>query len=123
MIGVIVLIMIVLYLFETYGKQFLERVYDFGLFYWGVGLLMGVFIMMANAVGFIYFVYVFVCRMFKTDFFGIGVRYYLFVNLVKVLFMIEFDIINRNFLMFNVVFLFGVFVGVFLGCVLIVKVF
>jgi len=121
-IGAIVLIMIALYLLETYGKQFLERVRDSGLFHWGAGLSMGVSTMMANAAGPIYSVYALVRRMPKTNFLGIGARYYLFVNLVKVPFMTELDIINRNSLTLNVALLPGVLVGVFLGRALIAKV-
>jgi uncharacterized membrane protein YfcA len=121
-IGGIVLIMISLHLLEKYRADFLIHIRDSRLFHWAVGLSMGISTMMANAAGSIYSVYALVRKMPKTEFLGIGARYFLFVNLVKIPFMTDLDIINADSLKLDATLLPGVVCGVLLGRMLITKV-
>ena len=120
--GAIVLIMISLHLLEKCRADYLAHIRDSRSFHWGAGLFMGISTMMANAAGSIYSVYALVRKIPKTEFLGIGARYFLFVNLVKIPFMADLDIINADSLKLDAALVPGVVLGVFLGRALIEKI-
>ena len=78
--------------------------------------------MMANAAGPAYSIYALVHKMKKEDFLGIGARCFLLVNIVKVPFMTDLDIINPESLAIDLALLPGVFSGILIGRKLIAKI-
>ncbi|MFM1942276.1 MAG: hypothetical protein RI897_1258 [Verrucomicrobiota bacterium] len=121
-IGGIVLVMLVLQLVRVYKTEFLKNMPDSKGFFWGSGLTIGVSTMMANAAGPVFSIYSLVHRMAKSDFLGIGARTFLVLNLVKVPFMTDLDIINKESLMLDAALLPSVFIGIFAGYRLIAKI-
>jgi uncharacterized membrane protein YfcA len=111
-IGGIILTMTGLQLLRVYRQEFLRHLPDAPAFRWGSGLVIGVSTMMANAAGPAYSIYALVHKMKKEDFLGIGARTFLLVNIVKVPFMTDLDIINPRSLALDAMLLPGVFSGV-----------
>jgi len=114
-IGGIVLLMLGLQLIRAYSTEFLTHLPDTKGFLWGSGLTIGVSTMMANAAGPAFSIYSLVHKMAKSDFLGIGARTFLVLNLVKVPFMTDLDIINPQSLKLDAVLLPGTFLGIFAG--------
>jgi len=114
-IGGIVLVMLGLQLARTYRTEFLAHLPDSRRFLWGSGLTIGVSTMMANAAGPAFSVYALVHKMAKSDFLGIGARVFLVLNLVKVPFMTDLNIINLESLRLDVALLPGTFLGIVAG--------
>jgi uncharacterized membrane protein YfcA len=121
-IGGIILSMVTLQLLRVYRQQFLAHLPDSPSFRWGSGLVMGVSTMMANAAGPAYSIYALVHKMEKNQFLGIGARCFLLVNIIKVPFMTDLDIINSESLRIDLFLLPGVFAGIFVGRKLIAKI-
>ena len=114
-IGLIILIMLTLQLVRGYRQHFLQQLPDSRGFRWGTGLIIGVSTMMANAAGPVYSIYALVCKMPKHLFLGIGARCFLLVNLIKLPFMADLDIINAWSLRVDCFLLPGIFAGIFIG--------
>jgi uncharacterized membrane protein YfcA len=121
-IGGIILAMTGLQLLRVYRQEFLKHLPDAPAFRWGSGLVIGVSTMMANAAGPAYSIYALVHKMKKEDFLGIGARCFLLVNMVKVPFMTDLDIINARSLSIDLALLPGVFTGILVGRKLIAKI-
>ncbi len=114
-IGVIILVMLVLQLIREFHKQFLEHLPDSRLFRWISCLLIGVSTMLANAAGPVYSLYALVHKMKKEDFLGVGVRLFLLVNIFKVPFLGQLNLINRESLALNALLLPALLIGIFFG--------
>lgn len=121
-IGGIILVMLVLQLIRAYRTEFLTHLPDTRGFLWGSGLTIGVSTMMANAAGPAFSIYSLVHKMAKSDFLGIGARTFLVLNLVKVPFMTDLDIINPQSLKIDLALLPGTFIGIFAGYRLITRI-
>jgi uncharacterized protein len=121
-LGGILLLMLGLQWLRIYHKQFLLHLPDSRLFFWGSGLTIGVSTMMANAAGPMFSIYALVHKLAKTDFLGIGARTFLVLNLVKVPFMTDLDIINPQSLQLDAALLPGTFLGIFAGYRLITRI-
>ena len=121
-LGAIVLIMVVLQLIRTYRLDFLASMPDSRLFHWGSGLGMGIATTLANAAGPVYGIYGLVRKMTKEEFLGISARLFLFVNLFKVPFNAQLEIITVETLKLDLVLLPGVLVGIFAGKHLVSKI-
>ena len=78
-------------------------------------MTIGISTMMANAAGPVYSIYSLVHKMPKNEFLGIGARCFLLVNIIKVPFMTDLDIINTWSLKMDVLLLPGIFAGILLG--------
>ncbi len=114
-IGLIILVMLILQLIRGYRQDFLKKLPDSESFRWGSGLTIGVSTMMANAAGPVYSIYALVHKMPKLEFLGIGARCFLLVNIIKVPFMTDLNIINTWSLKMDALLLPGIFAGIFLG--------
>ena len=114
-IGAIVLVMIGLQLLREYRKQFLEHLPDSKPFLWGSGGLIGLSTMLANAAGPVYSIWALVHHLKKEDFLGIGARFFLFVNVIKVPFLAQLELINATSLRLNLLLLPGILGGILLG--------
>ncbi len=121
-IGGIILAMVSLQLARVYRKEFLAHLPDSPAFRWASGLTIGVSTMMANAAGPAYAIYALVHRMKKEEFLGIGARCFLLVNLLKVPFMADLDLVNARSLHIDACLLPGVFAGILVGRRVIAKI-
>lgn len=114
-IGVIILLMLVLQLLREFRREFLAHLPDSRLFRWACCALIGVSTTLANAAGPVYSLYALVHKMKKEEFLGIGARLFLLVNLFKIPFLGNLDLINRESLHLDLLLLPGIFAGIFLG--------
>lgn len=121
-IGGIILIMFVLQLVRKYRQAFLSQLPDSKGFRVGTGLAIGISTMLANAAGSVYSIYGLVHKMPKNDFLGVGARLFLLINVIKVPFNTNLDILNAESLKIDIALLPGIITGILLGRLLISKV-
>jgi len=114
-IGFIILFMLVLQLVREFHREFLEHLPDSRLFRWFSCLLIGISTMLANAAGPVYSIWALVHRMKKEDFLGVGARFFLLVNLFKVPFLGQLELINHESLHLNALLLPALISGILLG--------
>jgi uncharacterized protein len=114
-IGFIILFMLALQLMREFKREFLEYLPDSRFFRWFSCLLIGISTMLANAAGPVYSIWALVHRMKKEDFLGVGARFFLLVNLFKVPFLGQLELINEKSLLLNLLLLPALIIGVLLG--------
>jgi uncharacterized membrane protein YfcA len=114
-IAVIILVMLALQLLREYRRSFLEHLPDSRFFRWISGLTIGVATMLANAAGPVYSIYSLVHKMAKEEFLGVGARLFLLVNVIKVPFLVNLDLINARSLTLDALLLPGIAAGILLG--------
>ncbi len=114
-IGGIILLMFALQLIREFKKEFLEHLPDSRVFRWISCLLIGVSTMLANAAGPVYSIYALVHKMPKMLFLGVGARFFLLVNIFKMPFLGQLDLINPESLRLNLILLPALIAGIFLG--------
>lgn len=121
-LGGILLFMLALQWLRSHRNAFLADLPDSRAFRWGTGFTIGVSTMMANAAGPVFSIYALVHRLAKNDFLGIGARTFLVLNLVKVPFMTDLNILNARSLQLDAILLPGTFLGIFAGYRLITRI-
>lgn len=114
-IGAIILLMFALQLVREFKKEFLEHLPDSRFFRWISCVMIGVSTTLANAAGPVYSIYALVHKMPKMTFLGIGARFFLLVNLFKIPFLRQQDLINAESLRLNLLLLPALLIGIFLG--------
>lgn len=114
-IGAIILLMFALQLVREFKKEFLEHLPDSRFFRWISCVMIGVSTTLANAAGPVYSIYALVHKMPKMTFLGIGARFFLLVNLFKIPFLGQQDLINAESLRLNLLLLPALLIGIFLG--------
>lgn len=115
MIGGIILAMVALQLFREYRRDFLENLPDSKVFLFGSGLSIGLSTMVANAAGPVYSIYALVHKMAKEDFLGVGARFFLLINIIKVPLLGNLSLINSDSLQLNLFLIPGILAGIFTG--------
>ncbi len=115
LIGGIILFLVFLQLLRQFRRDFLQNLPDSRGFLALAGLGMGISTMMANAAGPVYSVYALVHRMSKEDFLGVGARFFLLINLLKVPLLGNLALINGESLRLNLLLLPGIAAGIFTG--------
>jgi len=118
-IGIIILFMLALQLIREFQREFLEHLPDSRIFLWFSCLLIGISTMLANAAGPVYSIWALVHRLKKEDFLGVGARFFLLVNLFKVPFLGQLELINSESLKLNLWLLPALISGILLGKLLI----
>ena len=114
-IGGIILTMLVLQLVREFKKEFLQHLPDSRLFRWISCIMIGVSTMLANAAGPVYSIYALVHRLPKMEFLGVGARFFLLVNLFKIPFLGNLELINPESLKLNLYLLPALVAGIFIG--------
>lgn len=114
-IGSIILLMLGLQLLREFKRDFLEHLPDSPWFRWFSCALIGVATMLANAAGPVFSLYALVHKMKKEDFLGVGARFFLLVNLFKIPFLGNLDLINAESLKLNLLLLPPLFLGIYAG--------
>jgi len=114
-IGGIILLMLGLQLLREFRRDFLEHLPDSRLFRWFTCALIGVATMLANAAGPVFSLYALVHKMKKEEFLGVGARFFLLVNLFKIPFLGNLDLIHAESLKLNLLLLPPLFLGIWAG--------
>ncbi len=114
-IGGIILVMLVLQLIREFQKEFLEHLPDSRTFRWISCGMIGVSTMLANAAGPVYSIYALVHKMPKMEFLGVGARFFLLVNLFKMPFLGQLELINAESLKLNLLLLPALIIGILIG--------
>ncbi len=114
-IGAIILFMLAIQLLREFKREFLEHLPDSRWFRWFSCLLIGVSTMLANAAGPVFSLYSLVHKMKKEDFLGVGARFFLLVNVFKIPFLGQLDLINPESLKLNLFLLPALLIGILTG--------
>lgn len=114
-IGLTILTMVILLLVRERFDQHLTKLVGHRLFSVMCGLLLGFATMVANAAGPVMAVFLLIRRVPKMDLIGISVRFFLCINLIKIPFSQQLDLISWQTLQMNLFLLPGLFLGIFLG--------
>ncbi len=115
LIGSCVLLMAVLQLSRRWQPAWVERCIEARGFGMSAGLLGGFATMLANAAGPVIQLYLIARRIPKMELIGIGARFFLLINVIKVPFMVDLDLIHGVSLLDNLKIAPAVVVGVFGG--------
>ena len=121
-IGFIILALLTLQVTRKWKKHFLTNLPSSRGFVVASSLTMGISTMLANAAAPVYSVYALVRGLSKEDFLGVAARFFLVINLLKVPFLSNLDLINAESLKLDAILLPGIIGGILLGKVLIKKV-
>jgi uncharacterized membrane protein YfcA len=114
-IGVCILAMVGLQALRSWKPELSDRLAASRLFGTSAGVTGGVTTMLANAAGPVIQLYLLSRRLPKMELIGIGARFFLLVNLLKLPMTHQLDLITRASLIENAKCLPAVFVGVFAG--------
>lgn len=114
-IGVSILVMLALQSLRVLKPGALERMAAHRAFGTGAGVGAGVTTMLANAAGPIFQLYLLSRRLPKMEMIGIGARFFLLINLIKVPLNRQLDLITRDSLADDLKLVPGVVAGVFAG--------
>lgn len=114
-IGGIILLMLVLQLLRARFRNFLIHLPDSRAFLLSSTLTIGISTMLANAAGSVYSLYALVHKMPKNEFLGIGCRYFLLLNILKLPLSADLGIINSHSLRIDLALLPGILGGILLG--------
>lgn len=114
-IGAIILFMLALQVARELRRDFLAHLPDSRIFRWAACLLIGVSTTLANAAGPVFSIYALVHRLSKEDFLGIGARFFLLVNLFKIPFLGQLDLINPASLKLDLLLLPSLLLGILAG--------
>ncbi len=115
MIGACVLAMVVLQVVRRWKSAAFDRLVDAGSFGLGAGVLGGFATMLANAAGPVIQLYLMARRIPKMELVGIGARFFLLINLIKVPLNAKLALITPESLIDNLKLLPAVALGIFGG--------
>lgn len=114
-IGGAILLMLLLEWIRQRSESFLTGLPDSSFFRWLSGLGIGFSTMMANAAGPVYSIYGLVRKLPKEHFLGLGARFFLLVNVLKLPFGFQLGIIHKESLLLDLAFVPGCVVGILVG--------
>lgn len=115
-IGILVLALIILQVYrEKLGDKFNEMLPRSLSFTILMGVLAGFTTMIGNAAGGVMAIYLLVKGLPKREFVGTGAWFFLIVNLIKVPFYIQLDLISVESITFNVWLIPTILIGAFVG--------
>lgn len=114
-IGGIILFMVGMQLFRRFAQEWFDRMAESREAGLAAGCAAGVATMMANAAGPVFQLYLISRRFEKMDLIGVGARFFLLINILKLPFLGGLEFINAESLLFNAklapVILLGVLIG------------
>lgn len=115
MIGICVLLMVAIQIFRKWQPERLELLAGSGEFGISAGVMGGFSTMLANAAGPVMQLYFLAKRLPKMEMIGIGARFFLLVNILKIPLNAKLALISEESLWENARLLPGVFVGIVMG--------
>lgn len=114
-IGCLILLMLLLQSLRVLRPGLLEKMADHRMFGTGAGVAAGVTTMLANAAGPVFQLYLLSRRMPKMELIGIGARFFLLVNLIKVPLNRNLGLITVESLVTDLMLAPAIVAGIFLG--------
>ncbi len=114
-IGWLILSLLALKLLLDFNRKRLATLHEHHAFTWFLGVAAGVATMIANAAGPVMTVYLLAQRFDKNEYLGVFARFFLFINIIKVPFSVQMDLINPTSLMTNLLLIPMVALGALLG--------
>ena len=121
LIGVIILSLLVVHILRRHGAVKEEGDHS-AWFAPMIGVLAGFTTLVANAAGPLMAIYLLAMRLPKMEFVGTGAVFFMLLNLFKVPFMVNLDLINRESITLNLWLMPAVFIGALLGRKILVKI-
>ena len=121
-IGLIILIMLALQVLRQRKGALLEAIPDSWKVRWSAGMGIGVSTMMANAAGPVYSIFGIARKLPKEQFLGLGARFFLLINVLKVPYALHLDLITRQTLIAALLFIPAILLGIALGKWLLAKI-
>lgn len=115
LIGGCVLLMVVLQVGKIWLPEVFERWVKSRFFGYGAGILGGFSTMLANAAGPVIQLYLMARKVPKMELIGIGARFFLLINLIKIPLNVRLALITPDSLLENARVLPGVVLGIFCG--------
>ncbi|MGJ8694822.1 MAG: TSUP family transporter [Verrucomicrobiaceae bacterium] len=114
-IGGIILIMVILQLARRFNPNGFEKMANSGGFGMGAGVGAGVATMIANAAGPVFQLYLISKRVPKMELIGIGARFFLLINIIKLPFMGGLSFTTSETLLLNLKLVPLILMGTFFG--------
>jgi uncharacterized protein len=115
LIGVLILLLLLLQVLRVWRPEVLKRMANHHSFGTGAGVASGVTTMLANAAGPVFQLYLLSRRLPKMELIGIGARFFLLVNLLKIPLNQNLGFIDEKTLWLNLCLLPAVLAGIWLG--------
>jgi uncharacterized membrane protein YfcA len=115
LIGGCVLLMVVLQVGKIWRPALFERWVESRVFGLGAGVLGGFSTMLANAAGPVIQLYLMARKVPKMELIGIGARFFLLINLIKIPLNVRLELITSDSLLENARLLPGVVLGIICG--------
>ncbi len=114
-IGSIILLMVALQLVRQFARDFFHKLAHSSGFGMAAGSFAGIATTIANAAGPVFQLYFLARRLPKMELIGIGARFFLLINLIKLPFMGGLSFTTRESLMLNLKLIPLILLGIFLG--------
>ena len=114
-IGCIILGLAVMQLSKMFREAWFTHIPHSVWFAWGMGILVGITTMLANAAGPVYGLFLIAIGLPKKEFVGTAAWFFLLLNLIKIPFSWNLGLIHPDTLLLNVVLLPGIYIGLVAG--------
>lgn len=114
-IGSLILFMVVLQLVRRFSAQIFDRLAHSSGFGFAAGTFAGIATMIANAAGPVFQLYFLSRRMPKMELIGIGARFFLLINIIKLPFMGGLEFTTSETLLLNLKLVPFILLGIFVG--------
>ena len=114
-IGCIILALAVMQLARKFKEEWFTHIPHSPWFAWGMGILVGITTMLANAAGPVYGLFLIAIGLPKKEFVGTAAWFFLLLNLIKIPFSWNLGLVQKDTLLLNVILLPLIWVGLKLG--------
>jgi uncharacterized membrane protein YfcA len=121
-IGCIILGLALVQLARMFREDWFTKVPHSNLFAWGMGILVGITTMLANAAGPVFGIFLIAIGLPKKEFVGTAAWFFLLLNVVKIPFSWNLGLIRSDTLALNVMFLPLIWLGLKAGSNLVKKI-
>jgi uncharacterized membrane protein YfcA len=121
-IGCIILGLALVQLARMFREDWFTKVPHSKLFAWGMGILVGITTMLANAAGPVFGIFLIAIGLPKKEFVGTAAWFFLLLNVVKIPFSWNLGLIRSDTLALNVIFLPLIWLGLKAGSNLVKKI-
>jgi uncharacterized membrane protein YfcA len=114
-IGCIILALAVMQLARKFKEEWFTHIPHSPWFAWGMGILVGITTMLANAAGPVYGLFLIAIGLPKKEFVGTAAWFFLLLNLIKIPFSWNLGLVQKDTLLLNVILLPLIWIGLKLG--------
>jgi len=114
-IGCIILALAIMQLARKFKEEWFTHIPHSPWFAWGMGILVGITTMLANAAGPVYGLFLIAIGLPKKEFVGTAAWFFLLLNLIKIPFSWNLGLVQKDTLLLNVILLPLIWIGLKLG--------